>query len=64
MRNQAENGEQIFYDIYSEEEKGEDPDKRDTGLFFFHRDAGAKTAIINAGGWIDRTVTFWEDNTK
>lgn len=50
MRNQAENGERIFYDIYSEEEKEEDPDKRDTGLFFFRGDAGAKTAIINAGG--------------
>lgn len=50
MKNQAMNGEQIFYPIYSEEEMQEDPDKRDTGLFFFRGNAGAKTAIINAGG--------------
>lgn len=46
MKNQAMNGEQIFYPIYSEEEMQEDPDKRDTGLFFFRGNAGAKTAII------------------
>lgn len=50
MKSQAMNGEQIFYSIYSEEEMQEDPDKRDTGLFFFRGNAGAKTAIINAGG--------------
>ena len=50
MKNQAMNGEQIFYPIYSEEEMQEDPDKRDTGLFFFRGNTGAKTAIINAGG--------------
>ena len=50
MKSQAMNGEQIFYPIYSEEEMQEDPDKRDTGLFFFRGNAGAKTAITNAGG--------------
>ena len=50
MKNQAMNGEKIFYPIYSEEEMQEDPDKKDTGLFFFRGNAGAKTAIINAGG--------------
>ena len=45
------NGEQIFYPIYSEEEMQADADKKDTGLFFFRGgNAGAKTAIINAGG--------------
>ena len=43
-------GNQIFYDIYTEEEKAEDPDKEDTGLFFFRGEPGAKTAIVNAGG--------------
>src|SRR5699024_1249773 len=50
LRDQAVSGQQIFYDIYTEEEKAEDPDKEDTGLFFFRGDPGAKTAIINAGG--------------
>ena len=43
-------GEQIFYDIYSEEEKAADPEKENTGLFFFRREPGGKTAICNAGG--------------
>lgn len=50
MKNQAMNGEQIFYPIYSEEEMQADADKKDTGLFFFRGNAGAKTTIINAGG--------------
>lgn len=50
MRDQAASGEQIFYDIYTDEEKAEDPEKEDTGLFFFRGDPGAKTAIVNAGG--------------
>lgn len=48
MKDQADFGAQIFYDIYSEEEKEADPDKRDTGLFFFRGQEGAKTAITNA----------------
>lgn len=31
---QAERGNQVFYDIYTEEEKAADPWKADTGLFF------------------------------
>ena len=50
MKNQAMNGEQIFYPIYSEEEMQADADKKDTGLFFFRGNAGAKTTIIKAGG--------------
>lgn len=50
MRNHAETGDTIFYDIYTEEEKKADPAKRDTGLFFFKGDPGAKFAIVNAGG--------------
>ena len=46
----AKNGQQVFYDIYSEEEKRTEPDKRNTGLFFFQGKTGAKTAICNAGG--------------
>lgn len=50
MKDRVTDGEQIFYDIYSEEEKEVDPAKEDTGLFFFRGDPGAKTAIVNAGG--------------
>ena len=46
----TENGEQVFFDIYSEAEKRADPDKSNTGLFFFRGNSGAKTAICNAGG--------------
>ncbi|WP_235837526.1 alpha/beta hydrolase [Clostridium sp. Marseille-P3244] len=50
LKDQASAGEQIFYDIYTDEEKAEDPDKEDTGLFFFRGDPGQKTAVVNAGG--------------
>ena len=50
MYSKAEAGETIFYDIYTETEKEADPDKRNTGLFFFKGNPGAKFAICNAGG--------------
>lgn len=50
LKDHASSGEKIFYDIYTEEEKEEDPAKEDTGLFFFRGEPGAKTAIVNAGG--------------
>lgn len=50
MKNQALSGEQIFFDIYSDEEKEADPEKRNTGLFFFRGNAGEKFAVCNAGG--------------
>lgn len=40
----AKSGNTVFYNIYSEEEKKEDPSKEDTGLFFFRGKSGAKTA--------------------
>ena len=50
FRNHAVNGDTIFYDIYTDEEKAEDPDKNDTGLFFFKGRSGARFAVCNAGG--------------
>lgn len=50
MKRQAEAGDTVFYDIYSEKEKARDLDKKNTGLFFFRGNEGAKTAIVNAGG--------------
>ena len=47
---QAAAGNQVFYDIYTDEEKVEDPRKEDTDLFFFRGDSDGKVAICNAGG--------------
>ena len=43
-------GDTVFYDIYTEEEKAEDPQKENTGLFFFRGEPDGKAAICNAGG--------------
>lgn len=50
MKSQAEAGEKTFYDIYTDEEKAEDPAKENTGLFFFRGDPQEKFAVVNAGG--------------
>ncbi len=50
LHDEAASGRQVFHDIYSEEEKRQDPAKRDTGLFFFKGKEGGRTAIVNAGG--------------
>ena len=50
LKERAADGQKIFYDIYTEEEKAEDPDKRDTGLFFFKGTPGERFAVCNAGG--------------
>jgi acetyl esterase/lipase len=50
LRTHAEAGEQIFYDIYTDEEQAADPAKQNTGLFFFRGNPGEKFAIVNAGG--------------
>lgn len=50
LENQRKQGNQVFYDIYTEKEKQADPTKRKTGLFFFKGKKNAPFAIINAGG--------------
>lgn len=50
MKEKAGSGQQIFYDIYSDDEKKSDLDKQNTGLFLFKGNTGAKSAIVNAGG--------------
>lgn len=50
MKEKAGSGQQIFYEIYSDDEKKSDLDKQNTGLFFFKGNTGAKSAIVNAGG--------------
>ena len=43
-------GKQVIYDIYSEQEKEKDPEKRNTGLLFFRGNPGAPFGIICPGG--------------
>ncbi len=50
LKEQSENGNQIFYPIYSDEEISQDFSKADTGLFFFRGNPGEKFAVMNAGG--------------
>lgn len=50
FKNRTESGDTVFFDIYTDEEKTLDPDKKDTGLFFFKGTPGEKFAICNAGG--------------
>lgn len=50
MKNRVENGEKIFYDIYTPKEKADEPSKANTGLFFFKGKENAKFTICNAGG--------------
>lgn len=50
MKAHAEAGDTIFYDIYTDAEKKAEPDKEDTGLFYFKGNPGEKFAICNAGG--------------
>lgn len=50
LHDQAASGAQVFYDIYSDDEKAANPDKGDTGLFFFQGEKDAPFAIWSAGG--------------
>ena len=50
LRARADVGEIVFYDIYTDNEKKADPDKADTGLFFFKGEPGTRFAVCNAGG--------------
>ncbi len=46
----ADAGGAIFYDIYTERQKREDPDKRLAGLFFYRGEPGAPFAVVCPGG--------------
>lgn len=50
LKTRAHNGEKVFYDIYTEEEKKRDRSKQATGLFFFRGEKGARFAVCSAGG--------------
>lgn len=50
LRTDVNDGKTVFYDIYSEQEKLDDPSRENAGLFFFKGDPGAPFAVISAGG--------------
>ena len=50
LKTRASAGQPVFFDIYTEEEKAADPDKEDTGLFYFPGRQGATFALCSAGG--------------
>lgn len=61
LRNQVARGDTVFYNIYNESERTADPEKRNTGLFFFRAHSSDPVnhpinskdqpfAICNAGG--------------
>lgn len=50
MKKQTDSGKQIFYPIYTEEEMKREPEKRNTGIFYFRGTENNKFAILNAGG--------------
>ena len=50
LYNDAMDGNQIFYRIYSDAEIAADRSKADTGLFLFRGEVGKPFAITNAGG--------------
>ena len=50
MVDDISNGEDVFYDFYTEAQKREMPAKENTGLFFFRGRPGAPFAIIAPGG--------------
>lgn len=43
-------GNDVFYDIYTDAEKREEPSKANTGLFFFRGKPGAPFAVVAPGG--------------
>jgi acetyl esterase/lipase len=46
----VERGRAVFYDIYSESDKRDEPGRKDTGLFFMRGTPGAPFAIVAPGG--------------
>ena len=50
LKQSVQSGRTVFYDIYTDEEKAQDPDKEDTGLFFVKGEPGERFAVCNAGG--------------
>ncbi len=50
MIDEVKEGKTVFYDIYTEQQKKEDPGKEHTGLFFYRGEPRAPFAIVCPGG--------------
>ena len=50
MIDEVESGNTIFYNIYSPQQKSQDPSLEQTGLFFFRGKPGAPFAVVCPGG--------------
>jgi acetyl esterase/lipase len=50
MIDEANSGKTIFYSIYTEEQKQQNPAKRNTGIFFFRGNPDAPFAVVCPGG--------------
>ena len=50
MIDEVRDGKKVFFDLYTEQQKREDPSKKFTGLFFFRGEPGAPFAIVCPGG--------------
>lgn len=60
MIEDAENGNKIFCDFYSKQEKQRDASKESTGIFFFRGKPGAPFAVICPGGGFSYVGSFHE----
>lgn len=50
LKQEADSEKKVFYNIYTEEERKQNPEKRNTGIFYFRGNPNSKFAILNAGG--------------
>jgi acetyl esterase/lipase len=50
MIDEVKDGKTIFYDLYTEQQKREDPSKEHTGLLYYRGEPGAPFAIVCPGG--------------
>lgn len=53
-------GQTVFYNIYSEQQKAQSPDKNNTGIFFFRGKKDAPFAIICPGGGFEYVGSIHE----
>lgn len=62
MIDYVQDGNRLFYDIYSDEDKRADARKNNTGLFFFRgvRHGFGLGIGTTAEGWEKDAVRFWE----
>ena len=52
MIDEVSKGRKVIYDFYTEQQKQQDPAKRNTGLFFFRGNPNAPFAVVcPGGGW-------------